>query len=155
MFQLAIELLEPRSNLNPPEGVLHPWNTFRKLDAFIWNVLLILIGLYVEKKNVLVSLAEDGWVRPKAVHHGWTEHRSGHSSRLHRRRVSTRFEMKGGSQGMLARLVANGGQKSKQKQSYRHSKSHQSSLQSAGEKQTRRNMTSHTASSSRTVGQTR
>lgn len=85
----------------------------------------------------------------------WTEHRSGHSWRLHRLSVSTQFEIKKGSQGMLACLVANGRQKLKQKQTYRHSNSHPSSLQSRGEKQTRRNKTSHTPSSSDTVGQTR
>lgn len=132
-------------------------------------MLLILIGLYVKENNFLRQISWErssstsgrsrqqrtaGW-HNKAVHHGRTEHRSGQSWRLLGLRVSTRFEMKGGSQGMLARLVANGGQKSKQKQSYRHSKSHPSSLQSGSEKQTRQNRTSHTASSSHTVGQTR
>lgn len=56
---------------------------------------------------------------------------------------------------MIACLVANGSQKLKQKQSYQHSKSHLSSLQSGSEKQTRRNRTSHTASSSQTVGPTK
>lgn len=88
------------------------------------------------------------------VRHSWTECWSGHSWQLHSLRFSTLFEMKKGSQGMQARLVANGKEKKWNKNRVIGTQRLIHLLTGPVVKSKHMEQDGHRASSSHTVGQT-